>query len=56
MTNSSELGAKGAGEAGTAGARAAVMNPLNDALSAFGAKLATLPFTPQRVLEALGAG
>ena len=56
MTNSSELGAKGAGEAGTAGAPAAVMNALNDALSPFGAKLATLPFTPQRVLEALGTG
>jgi len=29
---------------------------LNDALSPFGANLATLPFTPQRVLEALGTG
>ena len=55
MTNSSELGAKGAGEAGTAGAPAAVMNALNDALSPFGVKLATMPFTPQTVLKALGA-
>ena len=53
MTNSSQLGAKGAGEAGTAGAPAAVMNALNDALAPFDAALATMPFTPQRVLEAL---
>lgn len=54
MTSSSELGAKGAGEAGTAGAPAAVMNALNDALVPFSARVAALPLTPQRVLEALG--
>ena len=54
MTESSELGAKGAGEAGTAGAPAAVMNALNDALSPLGAKLAAQPFTPERILQALG--
>ena len=32
-----ELGAKGAGEAGTAGAPACVMNAINDALRPFGA-------------------
>jgi carbon-monoxide dehydrogenase large subunit len=53
-TASSELGAKGVGEAGTAGASAAVMNAVNDALSLFGAKLTAQPFTPARVLRALG--
>jgi carbon-monoxide dehydrogenase large subunit len=50
-----ELGAKGAGEAGTAGAPACVMNALNDALRPLGAKpLADMPFTPGKVLRALG--
>jgi carbon-monoxide dehydrogenase large subunit len=50
----SELGAKGVGEAGTAGAPAAVMNAINDALSAFGARVSEQPFTPERILRALG--
>ena len=54
MTGSSELGAKGAGEAGTAGAPAAVMNALNDALTPFNARVTAVPLTPQRILEALG--
>jgi aerobic carbon-monoxide dehydrogenase large subunit len=33
-----ELGAKGAGEAGTAGAPGAVMNAINDALAPLGAR------------------
>ena len=53
-TRSSELGAKGAGEAGTAGASAAVMNAINDALATLGARVTKQPFTPQRVLRALG--
>ena len=53
-TKQSELGAKGAGEAGTAGAPGALMNALNDALSPFNASLNMQPFTPQRVLQALG--
>ena len=53
-TADSELGAKGAGEAGTAGAPAAVMNAINDALAPLGAKVAEMPFTPQRILAALG--
>jgi len=54
-TADSELGAKGAGEAGTAGAPAAVMNAINDALRPLGAKPMTeMPFTPGRVLRALG--
>ena len=50
----SELGVKGVGEAGTAGAPAAVMNAVNDALMPFGAQLAAMPFTPERILKALG--
>jgi aerobic carbon-monoxide dehydrogenase large subunit len=53
-TRESLLGAKGAGEAGTAGAPAAIMNAINDALRPFGAKVLTQPFTPERILAALG--
>ena len=53
-TTDSELGAKGAGEAGTAGAPGAVMNAINDALAPFDTRLAAMPFTPQRILKALG--
>ena len=53
-TKESELGAKGAGEAGTAGAPAAVMNAINDALRPFGAQVTEMPFTPERILRALG--
>ena len=54
-TKESELGAKGAGEAGTAGAPAAVMNAINDALRPLGAQVTQMPFTPERILRALGA-
>jgi carbon-monoxide dehydrogenase large subunit len=51
----SELGAKGAGEAGTAGAPGCVMNAVNDALRPLGAAPITqMPITPDRVLKALG--
>ena len=54
-TADSELGAKGAGEAGTAGAPACVMNAVNDALAPLGAKPITeMPITPTVVLKALG--
>ena len=53
-TKSSELGAKGAGEAGTAGAPAAIMNAINDALAPFKARVTEQPFTPERILRALG--
>jgi carbon-monoxide dehydrogenase large subunit len=54
-TADSELGAKGAGEAGTAGAPGCVMNALNDALRPLNAaSLVEMPFTPERVLRALG--
>jgi carbon-monoxide dehydrogenase large subunit len=53
-TLSSALGAKGAGEAGTAGAPAAVMNAINDAILPFAARVTSQPFTPERILRALG--
>lgn len=53
-THESELGAKGAGEAGTAGTPAAVMNALNDALAPLGAEMTDMPFTPEKILRALG--
>ena len=53
-TRSSQLGAKGAGEAGTAGAPAAVMNAINDALAPLGAQVWSQPITPEKVLRALG--
>ncbi|KZM51388.1 xanthine dehydrogenase family protein molybdopterin-binding subunit [Labrenzia sp. OB1] len=53
-TKESLLGAKGAGEAGTAGAPAAVMNAINDALRPRGAQITEMPFTPERILRALG--
>jgi carbon-monoxide dehydrogenase large subunit len=53
-TNVSELGAKGAAEAGTAGAPAVVMNAINDALSSFETALSDQPFTPERIIKALG--
>jgi carbon-monoxide dehydrogenase large subunit len=54
-TADSELGAKGAGEAGTAGAPGSVMNAINDALRPLGAApLTDMPFTPGKILRALG--
>ena len=54
-TADSELGAKGAGEAGTAGAPACIMNAINDALRPLGAQpLTDMPFTPGKILRALG--
>jgi aerobic carbon-monoxide dehydrogenase large subunit len=53
-TADSELGAKGAGEAGTAGAPACIMNAINDALRPLGAApITAMPVTPERVLAAL---
>jgi CO/xanthine dehydrogenase Mo-binding subunit len=54
-TADSELGAKGAGEAGTAGAPGSVMNAINDALRPLSAPpLTDMPFTPDKILRALG--
>jgi aerobic carbon-monoxide dehydrogenase large subunit len=52
-TLQSQLGAKGVGEAGTAGAPGAVMNAINDALLPFNARVTAMPFTPERILKAL---
>ena len=53
-TDDSELGAKGAGEAGTAGAPAALANAINDALRPLGAQVYCQPATPEVILTALG--
>ena len=53
-TATSELGAKGAGEAGTTGAMGAVLNAVNDALTPFDVTLSEVPLTPHRILKALG--
>ena len=50
----SVLGAKGAGEAGTCGAPAAVLNAVNDALASLGAHVSEMPITPAVILRALG--
>jgi carbon-monoxide dehydrogenase large subunit len=48
-----EGGFKGAGEVGTAGAPAAVLNAVNDALAPWGVTLTAQPLTSERVLSAL---
>ena len=53
-TKTSVLGAKGAGEAGTGGAPAALMNAVNDALRPLGTSIHQMPMTPERILKALG--
>jgi len=47
------LGAKGAGEAGTVGALAAVMNGISNALSSVGAKSIDMPATSEKVWRAI---
>ncbi|MGI9484656.1 MAG: xanthine dehydrogenase family protein molybdopterin-binding subunit [Geminicoccaceae bacterium] len=53
-TRTSTLGAKGAGEAGTGGAPAALMNAVNDAIRPLDAAIFEQPMTPERILKALG--
>jgi carbon-monoxide dehydrogenase large subunit len=50
------LGVKGAGEAGTVGASAAMWCAMNDALRPLGARMERMPFTAGRVLEAIRSG
>jgi carbon-monoxide dehydrogenase large subunit len=51
----SVLGAKGAGESGTGGVPAAILNAVNDALAAAGGGTVTeMPIQPMAVLRALG--
>ncbi len=47
------LGVKGVGEGGTAGAGAAIANAVSDALHPWGAEVASLPLSPDRVLSML---
>jgi carbon-monoxide dehydrogenase large subunit len=54
LTETTALGAKGIGEAGTTGTPGAIMNAVNDALRSFNAKVTRQPITPEVVLEALG--
>ncbi len=55
LERTTKLGAKGVGEAGTIGATAAAWLAVNDALAPFGAAVSAQPFTPERILAALGA-
>jgi aerobic carbon-monoxide dehydrogenase large subunit len=50
---STQLGAKGVGEAGLIGAMGAVWVAVNDALKPLSAKVLHQPFTPERVLDAI---
>lgn len=47
------LGVKGAGESGFAGAYAAIVGAVNDALTPLGARIDVTPVTPARVLDAI---
>ena len=47
------LGVKGAGEAGTIGAPAAVVNAVLDALAPLGVRHLDMPLTPMRVWQAI---
>lgn len=51
---STQLGAKGIGEAGVIGAMGAVWAAVNDAVAPLGVKIQHQPFTPERVLDAIG--
>ena len=50
------LGTKGAGEAGTVGAPAAILLAVNDAIRPLGAQVSSLPITPESILRAIAAG
>ncbi|WP_371743799.1 xanthine dehydrogenase family protein molybdopterin-binding subunit [Mangrovicoccus sp. HB161399] len=52
----SRFGQKGIGESGAIGPPAAIGNAVNDALRPFGAAIAQVPITPERVLAALAMG
>jgi carbon-monoxide dehydrogenase large subunit len=49
LTPNNPLGVKGAGEAGTVGALAAVINAIVDALSPYGVEHIEMPATPERI-------
>jgi carbon-monoxide dehydrogenase large subunit len=52
-TPTNPLGVKGAGEAGTVGSLAAIMNAVNDALAQIGAEYVQMPATAQKVWAAI---
>ncbi len=52
-STSNPLGVKGAGEAGTIGSAAAVINAICDALSPYGVTDIAMPATPQRVWKSI---
>jgi len=52
-TKTNPLGVKGAGEGGTVGGLAAVMNAVNDALAPLGVRNLGMPATPERVWRAI---
>jgi len=52
-TKTNPLGVKGAGESGTVGALASVMNAVNDALGRVGGGYLQMPATPEKVWRAL---
>ncbi len=54
-TATNPLGVKGAGECGTVGGLAAVMNAVNDALAPLGVGNFAMPATPERVWRAIHA-
>ena len=53
-TKATQLGAKGCGEAGIISVCGTVMNGINDALEPLGAEVTSQPFTPEKILRALG--
>ena len=53
-TNATQLSAKGCGEAGIIAVCGAIMNGINDALEPLGAEVTSQPFTPEKILKALG--
>jgi carbon-monoxide dehydrogenase large subunit len=52
-TKLNPLGVKGAGESGTVGALAAVMNAVNDAMAHIGADYVQMPATPEKIWTAI---
>jgi carbon-monoxide dehydrogenase large subunit len=54
-TKTNPLGVKGAGESGTVGALASVMNAINAVLAEVGAPYVHMPATPEKVWRALRA-
>ena len=55
LCTTNPLGIKGAGEAGTVGALAAVINAVVDALSGLGVRHIEMPATPARIWQAIAA-